>query len=482
MFRSVRVRVLAPCAALWCVLLAPPAAAHEGHDHGAAPGPAVPAGAPRAQATSDAFELVAVAGAGELVLHLDRFATNEPVDGVGLDVETPNGPAVARPAGLGTYRLEAPWLAKPGRHHLIVTVNANARTDVLPLALDIPAAAGAPRSAGGAVPHRTAAGAVSMAKPSQRLLGVRTAIAAPVTETASIELMGRVTVDPNASARVRAVRDGIVEAGEGGIPHVGQRVARGDTLAWLVAVLPAAEETQLRQKLVEVERELALLMPRAEHAAVVNPNMPMGDAAVALLQEIQIQAQALSKQAELIKGALAPRIEIKAPIAGTIASTSLRIGELAAAREVLAEIVDPGKARVEAYAFGSAPRAVEGATAVTDDGRSFALAYLGQAPVMRGQAIPLLFQAQAGERFDFGAAVRVHVRDGSKRQGFKLPRAAVQRPGGAQTVFEHAEAETFVPRRVSVEPLDGENVLVTGEVTAGMRIVTTGAVFIAQVR
>lgn len=474
MVKPIQIRRLAPYVALWCVLHASPAPTHEGHDHAPAP----TAGAPSAQAASDAFELVAVAGTGELVLHLDRFATNEPVEGVGLDVETPNGPAVARPAGAGMYRLQAPWLAKPGRYHLIVTVNANATSDVLPLMLDIPAGA----TSGPAAPRRNADGAIIMPKPSQRLLGVRTRVAEPVSERASVELMGRITVDPNASARVRAVRDGIVEAGEAGIPHIGQRVARGDTLAWLVPVLPAAEETQLRQKLLDVERELALLMPRAEHASVVNPNMPMGDAAVALLQEIQIQAQALSKQAELIKAALAQRIEIKAPIAGTIASTSLRAGELAAARDVLVEIVDPDKARVEAYAFGSAPHAIDGATAATDDGRSFALTYLGRGPVLRAQAIPLLFQVEQPGRLDFGAAVRVHVRDGGKRQGFKLPRAAVQRSGGAPVIFEHAGAETFVPRRVTVEPLDGEHVLVNGELSAGMRIVTAGAVFIAQVR
>src|ERR1700737_1542273 len=54
---------------------------HEGHDPDAAPLPAGVSIAPRAEATSDAFELIAIAEGGELAIYLDRFATNEPFEG-----------------------------------------------------------------------------------------------------------------------------------------------------------------------------------------------------------------------------------------------------------------------------------------------------------------------------------------------------------------------------------------------------------------
>ena len=55
--------------------------AHEGHDHDAPPPATISNLAPRAEAVSELYELVAIARAGELVIYLDRFATNESVDG-----------------------------------------------------------------------------------------------------------------------------------------------------------------------------------------------------------------------------------------------------------------------------------------------------------------------------------------------------------------------------------------------------------------
>ena len=113
--------------------------AHEGHDHDAAPLPASVSIAPRAEATSDAFELIAIAEGSELAIYLDRFATNEPVEGAAIEVETPNGPVTARVHG-DAYRIPATWLSKPGRYDLIFTVTAKEGADVLPLTLEIPEA------------------------------------------------------------------------------------------------------------------------------------------------------------------------------------------------------------------------------------------------------------------------------------------------------------------------------------------------------
>ncbi|HVG52525.1 MAG TPA: HlyD family efflux transporter periplasmic adaptor subunit [Xanthobacteraceae bacterium] len=118
-------------------------AAHEGHDHGGAKSAmAIPA-LPRADATSQDFELVAIAAAGELTLYLDRFATNEPVSDAVITVETPKGSVEAKPSADGTYRLAAPWTATPGRYDLIASVVKNGTADVLSLSLDVPSAGSA---------------------------------------------------------------------------------------------------------------------------------------------------------------------------------------------------------------------------------------------------------------------------------------------------------------------------------------------------
>lgn len=128
---------------LWAVLLsiafglAAPAMAHEGHDHGPPQPELQTVAAPRAEAQSDAFELVAVARDGALTVFLDRFRTNEPVTGATIELETPDGPKAATPVD-DRYRIEAPWAMAPGAHDLLFTVMKGDTVDVLTATLVTP--------------------------------------------------------------------------------------------------------------------------------------------------------------------------------------------------------------------------------------------------------------------------------------------------------------------------------------------------------
>jgi membrane fusion protein, heavy metal efflux system len=111
--------------------------AHEGQDHDATAKFVVLPASSRAEASSDLFELVAIAGSGEIIIYLDRFATNEPVSDANVVVETPQGSVEAKPASDGTYRLAAPWAPGPGRYDLIATVTQDSDADVLAFTLTI---------------------------------------------------------------------------------------------------------------------------------------------------------------------------------------------------------------------------------------------------------------------------------------------------------------------------------------------------------
>ncbi len=115
-----------------------PALAHEGHDHGAPPPPVSSTIAPRADASSNDFELVAIARGGGLRLYLDTFRGNAPVDGAEIEVDGPGGTVKATVEGEGVYAIAAPWVAQPGSHDLAFTVNANGTIDVLTATLIIP--------------------------------------------------------------------------------------------------------------------------------------------------------------------------------------------------------------------------------------------------------------------------------------------------------------------------------------------------------
>ncbi len=135
---SIRSAAALGAALLTAVALARPAAAHEGHDHDGPAAAISETGAPRAEAMSAGFELVAVAVGSRLMLFLDRARTNEPVSEAAISVETPEGPWDATPTTEGAYTLPAPWIAASGHHELAVRVAADGAVAVLTLSLDVP--------------------------------------------------------------------------------------------------------------------------------------------------------------------------------------------------------------------------------------------------------------------------------------------------------------------------------------------------------
>jgi membrane fusion protein, heavy metal efflux system len=123
----------------------PPAQAHEGHDHGAPPPPVSKTIAPRTDASSAAFEVVLVARNTTLILHLDQFRTNEPVEGAEIEIDASGGIFKPQPIPKepGSYSVAAPFLAKPGKYDLAITVTAQGTVDILAATLTIPEGADA---------------------------------------------------------------------------------------------------------------------------------------------------------------------------------------------------------------------------------------------------------------------------------------------------------------------------------------------------
>lgn len=92
--------------------------------------------APRLDAKSELFELVARLEGGEFSILIDNFATNEPV--LKADVEVESGSLKAKAkfhADLGDYSVDDPAMLKllsaPGEHPIVITVLAGEQTDLL---------------------------------------------------------------------------------------------------------------------------------------------------------------------------------------------------------------------------------------------------------------------------------------------------------------------------------------------------------------
>ncbi len=101
---------------------------------------------PRFEAQTDQFELVGRLQGGELSLLVNRYATNEPL--LGAQVEVQSGERTARAtfhADLGDYAVDdvafLEQVSAPGEHALVITVIAGEESDLLDATLRVAAAA-----------------------------------------------------------------------------------------------------------------------------------------------------------------------------------------------------------------------------------------------------------------------------------------------------------------------------------------------------
>ena len=172
-------------------------------------------------------------------------------------------------------------------------------------------------------------------------------------------------------------------------------------------------------------------------------------------------------------------------MSGVIASANAVAGQVVDARELIFEVVDPARLRIEALAYEPAQAQDIASAHLALDGQAVPLRFVGAARSLREQALPLFFagDAQALGSLALGQPVRLVVQTRSRVAGVRVPMAALQRnPSNQSIVWVKTAAEQFVPRVVGYLPLDGVSVAVIQGLAAGERVATQGAALINQVR
>ena len=119
------------------LLAATPAAyGHGGEDHGSAPPVPSQGAAPRATAATEEFEVVAALEGKQLVVYVDRFASNEPVANAKVEVEGAGLKGLAVEAAPGTYVMDIADSMPPARHALTISIETGDSADLLSAVLD----------------------------------------------------------------------------------------------------------------------------------------------------------------------------------------------------------------------------------------------------------------------------------------------------------------------------------------------------------
>jgi len=343
------------------------------------------------------------------------------------------------------------------------------------------AAAYAPVGAGeNATPQRLSDGGVFMPKPVQRQFGIRTVVAEIRELAQSIELNGRVIADPNAGGRVQSSQSGRVEPGPRGLPTLGQKVSKGEVLAYIKPVANAIELGNQRAQLAEITSQYVLTGKKVTRLEALEGSVPQKEIDAALAE-----FTSLAERKAAVGGSLSNREALIAPVSGVISAATAITGQVVEAREVLFEIVDPQRLMVEALAYDAVIVAdIAGASGVPPGGAALQLVFVGGARQLREQALPLLFRIKPPlPPLAVGQPLKVVAQTRQTIKGVAVPLAALTRNSSGDTVlWVHVGAEKFAPRKVRFQSLDGTNAAVTEGVTAGERMVAQGASALAQVR
>lgn len=329
-------------------------------------------------------------------------------------------------------------------------------------------------------PQRLPDGSVFLPKPAQRQLGVRTLLTQATGLRRAFELNGKVVMNPNAGGKVQPLNAGRIEPGPRGLPNLGQPVRKGEVLAYVVPSATPIERSNQAAQLAELRAAKALAEQRVARLTELVDTVPRKD-----IEAAESEAQSLAGRIAAVGSGLSSREALVAPVSGVIASAHAVAGQVVDARELVFEVIDPSRLRIEALAFDTGIASGVGSASLAVGNERVPLAFVGAARSLREQALPLVFRAEgpALAALAVGQPVRVVVQVKDRFEGIAVPVAAlVKNPANQTIVWVKVEPERFEPRPVTTQPLDGASVAVTSGLKAGDRVATQGATLINQVR
>ena len=349
-----------------------------------------------------------------------------------------------------------------------------------PAASSKPAAAATPSTVPTDASQRQPDGSLFVPKPVQRLLGLRTVVGATRALAKTQELDGRIIADPNFSGRVQATQAGRLAAPSGGFPSLGMRVSKGQVLASITPSASNIDKGNQQALLAELSSNLTLAENRARRLAQLVGSLPQKEIDAALAEATSLKARKAAVAASLYQ-----RENLLVPVSGVISQANGVAGQIVEARDILFEVVDPTRLRIEALAYDtSLTGQVAGATGVTADQQSLKLNFIGQSHQLREQTLSLQFEIKtATPSLNIGQLVKVLVETKQTLKGIPVPRNSVLKDSrGESIVWVHTEAEHFVAQRVKVQALDANTVAVLEGLSDGARVVIQGAAALAQIR
>ena len=204
------------------------------------------------------------------------------------------------------------------------------------------------------------------------------------------------------------------------------------------------EEAQIRERITELTNEIELDRKRM---AMLNEVVYIRYR-VNKIEEIRTEIQGLIRRVSVLEDSLRKTYELRAQTDGVISEVGASAGEHVEEGTTLFRIIDPRMLWVEASGYEQGlQNSIQSANALTIDGSSIDLEFVGGGLSLSNQAIPLLFEVISTDAsaLSIGNPVTVFVRTkDSEAEGIAIPRSGLVRDtDGSTLVWKKISAELF---------------------------------------
>jgi RND family efflux transporter MFP subunit len=474
---------------------AAPAAGHDEHGHGHGGGISVTHYTPQAELFVE-YPPLSKDNASAFAAHLTWLDDFSAVKEGSLVVTLSGG-------GLPEERVDAPVSPTPGifrpvltprhagRRHLQLTLIAGERKSVHDLG-EVTVYPDAAAAAGALPPEEEEAGLIGFTKEQQWKIDFATVPAEtrPLRDSVAVTA----TIRPRAAgeARLTAVSAGVLRPGPAGFPQLGQKVAAGQVLAYLVPRMGG--DTDAAALALGVERarialEQASLERRRLEVLLAGEAVPEKRVIEARQAErvAQAELQAARQRTEGYQGG-SGGIPLTSPVAGTVVAVSGGAGAAVSEGQLVVHVAALDKLWLEARipeselgridSPGGAWFRLDGAEAATvlEVGRNARLVAYGGMVDATSRTVPAILEFDnPQQRLRAGMTVSARLYTGQARKVVAVPASAIVDDNGQAVVFVLREGESFERRLVTPGVRDGEWVGIPQGIAAGERVVAKGA-------
>lgn len=308
---------------------------------------------------------------------------------------------------------------------------------------------------------------------------------------AAVAATGVLRARPDGEAQITAAAPGQVQAA-GAFPRLGQRVNKGELLAYLTPRLggeadfatlrAAANKARVEHDLAQ--QELARVEGLYREEAVPEKRVLAARAAADLARgELATAQQRLGQY-----GGTGGGIPVRAPVAGTLADVRVSPGAFAQEGALLFHIADRSRLWLElrvpesdAARLGNPTGAAFRVAGMDQSveivpGRNGRLVAVGGVVDATTRTVPVVFEFTPGAlALPIGMAVQAQVFAGGAREVVAIPASSVLDEGGMSVVFVMTGGESFERRQVRLGAREGDWVEVVDGLTPGSRVVSRGA-------